>query len=232
MRLNLCFLLALLPLWHSTAANAAINVGATRVIYDGANNETNLTVSNREDTSPYLVQSWVSRFGSSNQDSVEEFIVTPPLFRLDANKENILRIIFMGGKDVPQDRESLYLMNVKAIPAMSDDQEDKNVLQIALKTSIKLFYRPAGLKGSLKEAVAQVGWRAQTGTLAFNNASRLHVVISQLKLNGQLVPNAPEVLRPGEAGQLPVPAKAGDTLSLSYIDDYGSVVAAPVVHID
>ncbi|WP_054911954.1 MULTISPECIES: molecular chaperone [Pseudomonas] len=232
MRLNLCFLLALLPLWHSTAANAAINVGATRVIYDGANNETNLTVSNREDTSPYLVQSWVSRFGSSNQDSVEEFIVTPPLFRLDANKENILRIIFMGGKDVPQDRESLYLMNVKAIPAMSDDQKDKNVLQIALKTSIKLFYRPAGLKGSLKEAVAQVGWRAQTGTLAFNNASRLHVVISQLKLNGQLVPNAPEVLRPGEAGQLPVPAKAGDTLSLSYIDDYGSVVAAPVVHID
>lgn len=232
MRLNLCFLLALLPLWHSAAANAAINVGATRLIYDGASNETNLTVSNRGDTSPYLVQSWVSRFGTDNQESVDEFIVTPPLFRLDANKENILRVIFMGGVDVPQDRESLYLMNVKAIPAMSDDQKDKNVLQIALKTTIKLFYRPAGLKRSLKDAVAQVSWKAQARTLAFKNASRLHVVISQLKLNGKPIPHAPEVLRPGEAGELPIPAKAGDAVSLSYIDDYGSVVDAPVIRID
>ena len=66
MRLNLCFLLALLPLWHSAAANAAVTVGATRLIYDGASSEANLTVSNREDTSPYLVQSWVSRFGTGN----------------------------------------------------------------------------------------------------------------------------------------------------------------------
>lgn len=145
MRLKVYLLLALLPFWHS-AANAAVTVGATRLIYDGASNEANLSVSNRDDTSPYLVQSWVSHFGSGNEESVDNFIVTPPLFRLDADKENILRIIFTGGPEVPQDRESLFLMNVKAIPAMSDDQKGKNVLQIALKTTIKLFYRPAGLK--------------------------------------------------------------------------------------
>ena len=53
MRLKVYLLLALLPLWHS-AANAAVTVGATRLIYDGASNEANLSVSNRDDTSPYL----------------------------------------------------------------------------------------------------------------------------------------------------------------------------------
>ncbi|MGY2216792.1 MULTISPECIES: molecular chaperone [unclassified Pseudomonas] len=230
MRLKVYLLLALLPFWHS-AANAAVTVGATRLIYDGASNEANLSVSNRDDTSPYLVQSWVSHFGSGNEESVDNFIVTPPLFRLDADKENILRIIFTGGPEVPQDRESLFLMNVKAIPAMSDDQKGKNVLQIALKTTIKLFYRPAGLKGSLKDAVAQVNWKAQAGALAVNNASKLHVVVSELKLNGLPITQAPDVLRPGEARELPIQAKAGDEVQLSYIDDYGSIVTAPVIRI-
>ncbi len=230
MRLKVYLLLALLPLWHS-AANAAVTVGATRLIYDGASNEANLSVSNRDDTSPYLVQSWVSHFGSGNEESVDNFIVTPPLLRLDADKENILRIIFTGGPEVPQDRESLFLMNVKAIPAMSDDQKGKNVLQIALKTTIKLFYRPAGLKGSLKDAVAQVNWKAQAGALAVNNASKLHVVVSELKLNGLPITQAPDVLRPGEARELPIQAKAGDEVQLSYIDDYGSIVTASVIRI-
>ncbi|NWA25614.1 molecular chaperone [Pseudomonas gingeri] len=231
MRLKLYFLLALLPLWPVAAANAAVTVGATRLIYDGASNEANLTVSNRKDTSPYLVQSWVSRFRSGSDESVDNFIVTPPLFRLDANKENILRIIFTGGAEVPQDRESLFLMNVKAIPAMGDDQKGKNVLQIALKTTIKLFYRPAGLKGQLKDAVAQVNWKANAGKLTFNNTSKFHVVVSDLKLNGQPISQAPDVLRPGQQQELPIQAKAGDALQLSYIDDYGSIVTAPVVRL-
>ena len=73
MRLKLYFLLALLPLWHVAAADAAVTVGATRLIYNGASNEANLNVSNREDTSPYLVQSWVSRFGGTSEESVDSF---------------------------------------------------------------------------------------------------------------------------------------------------------------
>lgn len=105
------------------------------------------------------------------------------------------------------------------------------MLQIALKTTIKLFYRPAGLKGSLKDAVAQVNWKAQAGALAVNNASKLHVVVSELKLNGLPITQAPDVLRPGEARELPIQAKAGDEVQLSYIDDYGSIVTAPVIRI-
>ncbi|MFS1539134.1 MAG: fimbria/pilus periplasmic chaperone [Candidatus Phlomobacter fragariae] len=36
------------------------------------------------------------------------FIVIPPLFRLDAGRENILRIMRPGG-DLPLDRESFFI---------------------------------------------------------------------------------------------------------------------------
>ncbi len=88
--------LAWLSLLFAGASQAAVTVGATRLIYDGKQNEANLTVSNREDDSPYLVQSWVSGYGAANDASLDSFIVTPPLFRLDANKDDALPIYPAG----------------------------------------------------------------------------------------------------------------------------------------
>ncbi|AIZ35687.1 molecular chaperone [Pseudomonas parafulva] len=229
MRKTLLSALALLSLLFASISQAAVMVGATRLIYDGKQNEANLAVSNREDDSPYLVQSWVSQYGTGNDASLNTFIVTPPLFRLDANKENIVRVIFTGGGDVPQDQESMFLMNVKAIPATRDDQRDANVLQIALKTTIKLFYRPAGLNGSPKEAVAALDWQAAGGTLSVYNPSKFHVVVSDLKVNGTALTAQTDVLKPGEHRVLPVKGSSGDQISLSYIDDYGTSITAPAV---
>ncbi|MCC3264159.1 fimbria/pilus periplasmic chaperone, partial [Paenibacillus polymyxa] len=75
------------------------------------------------------------------------FIITPPLFKLSPTKNNVLRIVNTSDA-LPQDRESVYWVNVKSIPARSEDAENKNVLQIAVRTRLKLFYRPAGLKGN------------------------------------------------------------------------------------
>ncbi|WP_180821372.1 fimbria/pilus periplasmic chaperone, partial [Vibrio parahaemolyticus] len=43
---------------------------------------------------------------------------------------------------LPQDRESVYYFNLREIPPRS---KEANVLQIALQTRIKLFYRPKAL---------------------------------------------------------------------------------------
>lgn len=57
------------------------------------------------DKEPYLIQSWLE----NQQSGVDKiaFIVTPPLFRLDGNQENMLRIVKVGD-DLPKDKESLY----------------------------------------------------------------------------------------------------------------------------
>ena len=69
-----------------------------------------------------------------------------------------------------------------AIPAKSEEQRNQNVLQIALKTTIKLFYRPANLKGTLPEAVEKLQWRAEGGKLTVHNPSGYNVVVSELLL--------------------------------------------------
>ena len=229
MRLKVAAFLALAAGFWLPQVQAGVNVGATRVIYQSKEKEANLALSNSgEDGVPYLVQSWVSPY--ENRDaSADEFIITPPLFRLDAKGQNILRIIATNAQNLPTDKESLFLLNVKAIPAKSDEQNSQNVLQIALKTTIKLFYRPAGLKGSLEEAVKNLQWRADGGKLTVHNPSGFNVVVSDLQINNAASKGLPEVIKPGSTATTAIPLKNSDTLELTYINEYGSTVkSAPV----
>ncbi|MBA1198611.1 MAG: molecular chaperone [Sphingobacteriales bacterium] len=211
----------------SVVAHAGVNVGATRVIYQGKDKEANLSVTNTvDDQIPYLIQSWVSEYGGGD-DTSEKFIITPPLFRLDPGSQNMLRILAVQANQLPTDKESLFSVNVKAIPAKNNDPAKQNVLQIAIKTSIKLFYRPEGLSGSLIEAAKGMAWSSENGSLTFANPSGYHIVVSKLLINGVEQKGMPDVIAPGQRGSVSIPAKAGDSLTLSYINEYGSAVDAP-----
>ena len=226
MRLKVAAILALAVGFWLPHVQAGVNVGATRVIYQSKEKEANLSLSNSgEDGVPYLVQSWVSPY-ENRDDSADEFIITPPLFRLDAKGQNILRIIATNAQKLPTDKESLFLLNVKAIPAKSTEQSNQNVLQIALKTTIKLFYRPAGLQGSLEEAVKNLQWHAEGGKLTVQNPSGFNVVVSDLQINNSASKGMPEVIKPGSTVTTTIPLKNSDTLQLSYINEYGSTVQA------
>lgn len=229
MRLKVAAFLVLAAGFWLPQVQAGVNVGSTRVIYQGKEKEANLALANSgDDGVPYLVQSWVSPF-DNRDDSADEFIITPPLFRLDANSQNILRIIATNTQNLPADQESLFLLNVKAIPAMSDEQRNQNVLQIALKTTIKLFYRPASLKGSLIDAVEKLQWRVADGKLSVHNPSGFNVVVSELLINNIASQDVPEVIKPVSTVTTHTPLNNSDTLVLSYINEYGSTVkAAPV----
>ncbi len=229
MRLKVAAFLALAAGFWLPQVQAGVNVGSTRVIYQSKEKEANLSLSNSgEDGVPYLVQSWVSPY-ENRDESADEFIITPPLFRLDAKSQNILRIIATNAQNLQTDKESLFLLNVKAIPAKSTEQSSQNVLQIALKTTIKLFYRPAGLQGSLQETVEKLQWRAEGGHLTVHNPSGFNVVVSDLLINNKASQGMPEVIKPGSAVTTAIPLKNSDKLELTYINEYGSTVkAAPI----
>ncbi|MCV5426089.1 type 1 fimbria chaperone FimC, partial [Escherichia coli] len=71
-------------------AEAGVALGATRVIYPAGQKQVQLAVTNNDENSTYLIQSWVE-----NADGVKDgrFIVTPPLFAMKGKKENTLRIL-------------------------------------------------------------------------------------------------------------------------------------------
>ncbi|MDI5816998.1 molecular chaperone, partial [Salmonella enterica subsp. enterica serovar Cerro] len=142
-------------IFTTATVQAGVIIGGTRIIYNGDKKETSISVKN-PDQSSYLIQSW-SDAGEKSSDK-SPFMVTPPLFRLGAGQENNLRILRTGG-NLPEDRESLYWMNIKSIPSTTEKQDNVNTLQIAVKTRIKLIYRPQALTEQPENVTAKLTWQ-------------------------------------------------------------------------
>lgn len=122
------------------ASAAGVAIAGTRVIYNEQSHEADITVKNTNPHDPVLIQSWVDDLADNNKSP---FIVTPPLFRLDAGDSNDLRVLLTSAQ-LPNDRESLFTLNIKVIPA-NTAPAGENILQFAIKNQLKLIYRPAGL---------------------------------------------------------------------------------------
>lgn len=121
------------------SVQASVVLGGTRIIYPSNKSEVQIALKNKDPHTRYLVQSWVSY----PNDAKAPFIITPPVYKLQENRQTLLHIIFTGDKkNLPADRESLFLANVKSVSALSPDLKDKNTLQFAMKTRLKLFWRP------------------------------------------------------------------------------------------
>ncbi|HAS0882607.1 TPA: molecular chaperone [Enterobacter roggenkampii] len=199
-----------------SAANAGVIIGGTRVVYDGNKKEASIDVNNPDKT-PYLIQSWVETLNGGAEKA--PFIITPPLYRLDGGQQNIERVVVTS--NLPQDKESLYWLNIKAIP--SAPKKD-NTLQIAIKTRIKLIYRPAGLKSQQPQELShQLTWRRNGNQLQVTNPTSYVINFNEISLGGKKIENVSYVL-PGESMNFTLPAGANST-SINYkvINDYGAV---------
>lgn len=153
--------LALGSLLWCSSSEAALNLMRTRVIYEGGN-EASLMVRN-DGSEPSLLQAWVDG-GNEQQgpaDVSTPFLVVPPMMRLGPQRGQVLRILGADLSGLPQDRESLFWLNVLGLPPKA--QASQGSVQLAYRTRIKLFYRPSGLAGSPAEAVSRLGWQGLAG---------------------------------------------------------------------
>ncbi|WP_211465545.1 fimbrial biogenesis chaperone [Collimonas silvisoli] len=216
-----------LALLGSIQAQAGVLVGGTRVIFDGKKREASISVKN-EGTVPYVVQTWLDK-GDDTVKADTPFVIVPPIFRLDPNKENLLRIMF-SGQGVPEDRESVYWLNVQEIPPAS---ELENTLQIAMRSRIKMFYRPKNIQGDPVKAATQLQWKierdAATGasSLVARNDSAFHVNLVEAKLQSPAGNQevAVSMVAPKTESRFPLKEAAAPSdaprLTYKYINDYG-----------
>nr|WP_282397177.1 molecular chaperone [Pseudomonas sp. PS01298] len=209
----------------STASQAGVMLGGTRIVFDGNKRDAAITVSNTT-AQPYMVQTWVNT-EADDMTTATPFVSTPPLFRLDPRKEQMVRIQKVAG-NLPTDRESVFYFNAQEIPVASEG--NANTLKIAMRTRVKLFYRPAGLKGNAIEAPSQLTWAlAQEqgrAVLVVNNPSPFHISFIGVtaKSAGQSVEvNEPTMVAPLSSQRYPLPGFKGTTgeVVFSAINDYG-----------
>lgn len=215
---------------HAASASAGVIVGGTRVIYSGDNREATLSVRNPDKTA-YLIQAWADN-GYSDGDTGKiikaPFLVTPPLFRLDAGSENILRII-RSDDSLNNTQESLSWMNVKSIPSMSDG--DKNILQIAVKTRIKLIFRPKGLDAPGDKDYARLTFKKESGKLIVQNPTPYYISFNSLSAGGEKLNDTMLMVPPNNTVSFTYPANAkGNAVTWTIINDYGGTTKEYTSH--
>lgn len=141
------------------SAHASVQIMGTRVIYPADEHEVTVNVLNNG-SSPRLLQAWADKGDpkTAPEKADAPFLITPPMSRVEPGKAQALRLMFTGG-EVPSDRESVFWLNVLEVPPRPKEGDLENYLQFAVRTRIKIFYRPKGLMGDPMDAVAQLTWR-------------------------------------------------------------------------
>lgn len=126
---------------QTLSAYAAIALDRTRVIFPGSEKNVVLNIKNENAQKPFLAQAWLE--DESGKRLGKYFTVLPPVQRVEPEKKSMIRInALQDVAALPQDRESVFIFNLREIPPRSGQS---NVMQIALQTKIKLFYRPLNI---------------------------------------------------------------------------------------
>lgn len=203
---------------YSACAQAGVALGATRVIYPAGQKQVQLGVTNNDDSSTYLIQSWVE-----NADGGKDgrFIITPPLFAMQGKKENTLRIIDATNKQLPKDRESLFWINVKAIPSMDKSKLSENTLQLAIISRIKLYYRPPALALPPEQAAEKLSFSRSGSSLTLTNPTPYYLTVTELNAGTRVLENA--LVPPMGKTSVKLPPDAGSNITYRTINDYGAL---------
>lgn len=78
---------------------------------------------------------------------------------------------------------------MKSVSALSPDLKDKNTLQFAMKTRLKLFWRPADLKeADALQAYEKITFLRQGNRLIAKNPTPFYVSFGELAVGGKSVP--------------------------------------------
>jgi len=214
-----CIILLLSTILTANYAFAAIALDRTRVIFEGNNKAISVNISNENKQLPYLAQAWIE---DENQKKVTEpLIVTPPVQRVEPGSKSMVKISAMPTVNtLPQDRETLFYFNLREIPPRSDKP---NVMQIALQTKIKLFYRPSEItvkagdvwQNKLVLTKNNGGYRIENPTPFFITIVGIGVPDNKKEIKDF----KPVLLAPKSSRTVSAPVS--DTPLVTYINDYG-----------
>lgn len=174
-----------------TQANIIIH--STRIIYPEGSKEITAQLQNTG-TQPALVQAWLD---DGNPESTPEtakvpFILTPPVVKVETNSGQQLRIKFIG-QSLAKDKESLFYLNILDIPPIDETVQDKNMMQIAIRSRIKLFYRPQNLPFSIEKLAVHTKLLLNSHQATINNNTPYYLNVLALKENK----NTPNLLEEG-----------------------------------
>lgn len=210
------------------AENGGVQLGGTRLVFDGNKEAASITVTNASIKDVWLMRFWVSPYAenATDKNTALPFVVTPPLHRLDPKAAVQVRVNKLSDS-LPADRETVYYLNSLAIPPKKGEKNNQKAIQggmqFAVNTRIKLFWRPAAISNAaaVQSAPEKLHLSASGKTLLIKNPTPYHLTMSQLAIDGKAVDiKGDSMIAPFSDMSIPATTAHG-TLSYSTIDDRG-----------
>ncbi|RBQ32888.1 fimbrial assembly protein [Rahnella variigena] len=203
-------------------AVAAVNLDRTRIIYNASDKSVSVMLENQSKELPYLAQVWLEN--AQGEKITSPLVALPPMQRIDAGQKSQIRILQLPETaGLPKDRESLFYFNVREVPPKSDMA---NVMQVAIQSRVKLFFRPAELRKLLK-----ADWQEQlqvsrlSNGLKLTNPTPFYITVGYLGKDnkGNASGFDSVMLAPFATESLTGSQYVSDRYSLGYMDDYGGL---------
>jgi len=224
------------------SARASVVINSTRIVYPQNDKEVTVRLESKNQA-PVLIQAWLDD-GDENATpdlTAVPFIATPPIFRMDPGKQQVLRLAYTGDLQ-PGAQERLFWLNLLEVPSQPADAPRSNQLQLAFRSRIKLFLRPPNLAYAVEAAPAKLQWRyvqtAQGQVLEAYNPSPYHVTFEHIELRGAdqrpayavATYGAGTMVAPGARSRFALPGfnpppAAAATVAFQTLDDFGVKVS-------
>lgn len=221
----------------SGLAQAGIVIQGSRVVYPAKEREVSIKMTNIGEQ-PSLVQAWVDKGNEKlTADKADgPFLITPPITRVEAKKGQTLRLVYTGDDAASKKQETVFWLNVLDVPPMPKDQES-NFLQVAVRSRLKIFYRPDGLPGNPTQAAEGLSWSvvqaARGYAIRVRNNAAFHVSLASIQLiAGGTIHSVRreevDMVAPGASMDFALPTltaqpAAGAKVSYQWVSDYGAL---------
>ncbi|WP_256579987.1 MULTISPECIES: fimbrial biogenesis chaperone [unclassified Pseudomonas] len=216
---------------------ASVVITGTRLVYPEKTSEITVSLENKGEL-PILGQTWMDSgdMNSTPNNAIAPFVLTPPVFRMDANAVQSVRVRLVDS-DLPKDKESVFYFNLLEVPTKSETPSTGSSLQMAFRSRIKVFYRPKALNGTAAEAIEHLQWtvlREGNGfVLQGYNPSDFYVSLSGIALvdGTQKFTSNADMIAPRERHNFALPTlkklpSPHGKVEISAINDWGAYVSS------
>lgn len=186
-------------LFAGTAAGEGFRFSTARIIYQQSEKGGSYAELENDSGAPCLIQSWITPADSGTGLPVTDrsvhgeppFMVTPPLIRLAPGERYRWRIQRVNDGQLPADRESVFYVALKVIPATDNHGGTAGEFVLSPVIYLKMLYRPQALDGISTDGTAgQLRFERRGDILTVRNPTPLSVTFASLQAGTHVVPDA------------------------------------------
>lgn len=221
-------LCAVITLSVVTPVHAGIVIYGTRVIYPAEKSEITLQLMNQEQNAS-LVQAWIDDGNTSLPPEKIQvpFLLTPPVVRVPGNSGQQLKIKKMPNM-LPNNKESLFYLNVLDIPPNNPANAGKNVIKFAMQNRIKLFYRPSGIAPVNSATFKKIVLSRNGKGFIIKNDNANWVTVTEIKIGSVKINDKSVMVAPFSSEPVMAKSSNANQYKLTIINDYGSFISDSV----